>query len=121
MPLALDPLTVKKAYVDINDSQQLHYRHVTLKDSSSGVILFLHKSASSSSSWEKLMLHYADQGFSCYAPDMPGFDNTNDDPDVPLTLAPALPMLASKGIKVVANAGCIATIRRFRRFMLSRG
>ena len=26
-------------------------------------------------------------------------DNTNDDPDVPLVLAPALPVLASKGIK----------------------
>ena len=36
-------------------------------------------------------------------------DNTNDDLDVPLVLAPALPVLASKGIKVAANAGCVAT------------
>jgi pimeloyl-ACP methyl ester carboxylesterase len=69
----MSPLSVKKAYIDINDSQQLHYRHVVPQDNSSGVILFLHKSASSSSSWEKLMLHYASQGFSCYALDMPGF------------------------------------------------
>jgi len=69
---------VKKAYVDINDSQQLHYRYVAPKDCDSGVIVFLHKSASSSSSWEKLMLHYAGQGFSCYALDMPGFGGSFD-------------------------------------------
>lgn len=69
----MDPLSVKKAYININDSQQLHYRHVAPKDCHLGIILFLHKSASSSSSYEKLMLHYAGEGFSCYAPDMPGF------------------------------------------------
>jgi hypothetical protein len=41
-------------------------------------------------------------------------DNTNDDPDVPLALAPALPVLASKGIKVAANAGYIATKALFK-------
>jgi pimeloyl-ACP methyl ester carboxylesterase len=74
----MSPLSVKKAYIDINNSQQLHYRHVVPQDNSSGVIIFLHKSASSSSSWEKLMLHYASQGFSCYAPDMPGFGASFD-------------------------------------------
>jgi pimeloyl-ACP methyl ester carboxylesterase len=71
-------LSIKKAYVDISESQQLHYRHVVPKDCSSGVIVFLHKSASSSSSWEKLMLHYASKDFSCYALDMPGFGESFD-------------------------------------------
>lgn len=71
-------LSVKKAYVDINESQQLHYRHVTPKDYEAGVIVLLHKSASSSRSYEKLMLHYAGEGFSCYALDMPGFGGSFD-------------------------------------------
>ncbi|CZT20640.1 uncharacterized protein RCC_06498 [Ramularia collo-cygni] len=71
-------LSIKRAYIDINDSQQLHYRHVVPEDCGSGVIVFLHKSASSSSSYEKLMLHYASEGFSCYALDMPGFGGSFD-------------------------------------------
>jgi pimeloyl-ACP methyl ester carboxylesterase len=74
----MDSFLVKKAYIDISESQQLHYRHIVPKDGSSGVIVFLHKSASSSSSWEKLMLCYASKGFSCYAPDMPGFGESFD-------------------------------------------
>lgn len=70
--------TVKKGYIDISNSQQLHYRHVVPKDCTPGVIVFLHKSASSSRSWEKLMLHYASEGFACYALDMPGFGGSFD-------------------------------------------
>ncbi|KAK5173985.1 uncharacterized protein LTR77_001064 [Saxophila tyrrhenica] len=73
-------LIVKKAYIDVSSTnQQLHYRYVlptsTSKDST---IVFLHKSASSSVSWERLMCHYAAEGFSCYAPDMPGFGMSFD-------------------------------------------
>ena len=72
------PSFVKKAYVDINETQQLHYRHVAPETCKAGVIVFLHKSASSSRSYEKLMLHYAGEGFSCYALDMPGFGGSFD-------------------------------------------
>jgi pimeloyl-ACP methyl ester carboxylesterase len=71
-------LYVKKAYVDINESQQLHYRHVVPTDGNVGVIVFLHKSASSSSSYKQLMLHYACHGYSSYALDMPGFGGSFD-------------------------------------------
>ncbi|KAK4898175.1 hypothetical protein LTR27_004182 [Elasticomyces elasticus] len=70
---------IKKAYVDLPLDQQLHYRYV-LPSSPHGskVIVFLHKSASSSVSYEQLMLLYTKQGYSCYAPDMPGFGNSFD-------------------------------------------
>jgi pimeloyl-ACP methyl ester carboxylesterase len=38
--------------------------------------LLLHKSASSSASYDSLMPRYAAQGFACYAPDMPGFGSS---------------------------------------------
>lgn len=71
-------LFVRKGYVDISESQQLHYRHVVPNDRETDIIVFLHKSASSSRSYEKLMLHYAGEGFSCYALDMPGFGGSFD-------------------------------------------
>jgi pimeloyl-ACP methyl ester carboxylesterase len=74
----MSTLSIKKAYVDVSESQQLHYRHAIPKNRESGTIVFLHKSASSSESYEKLMLHYASHGFSCYAPDMPGFGESFD-------------------------------------------
>ena len=74
----MGPLSVKKGYVDTSESQQLHYRYVVPKETKSGAIVFLHKSASSSKSYEKLMLHYASKGFSCYALDMPGFGESFD-------------------------------------------
>jgi pimeloyl-ACP methyl ester carboxylesterase len=74
-------LWVKKAYLELPLNQQLHYRYITQADSESPVIVFLHKSASSSASYERLMLHYAGEGFSCYAPDMPGFGGSFDPTD----------------------------------------
>ncbi|KAK5107733.1 hypothetical protein LTR62_000709 [Meristemomyces frigidus] len=72
-------LSIRKAYVDVFDDQQLHYRYfVSSEKRNNSTIVFLHKSASSSVSFERLMLHYANQGFSCYALDMPGFGNSFD-------------------------------------------
>ncbi|KAK5123605.1 hypothetical protein LTR85_002643 [Meristemomyces frigidus] len=71
--------TVKKAYIDLPSGQQIHYRYVLPTSSAkSQPIIYLHKSASSSVSFEKLMSHYAVQGFAGYAPDMPGFGQSFD-------------------------------------------
>jgi pimeloyl-ACP methyl ester carboxylesterase len=74
-----DPI-IKKAYVDTSHGQ-IHYRYVhtsTPRSSDTSTIVFLHKSASSSASYELLMRHYAARGFTCYAPDMPGFGGSFD-------------------------------------------
>jgi pimeloyl-ACP methyl ester carboxylesterase len=75
------PLTkISKAYADTSYGQ-IHYRYaLPPKDvqQNSISLIFLHKSASSSASYESLMLLYAAKGYSCYAPDMPGFGGTFD-------------------------------------------
>jgi pimeloyl-ACP methyl ester carboxylesterase len=75
---------LKKAYADLPIGQQIHYRYaLPTTPSDKPPIVYLHKSASSSASFEKLLLHYAEQGHAGYAPDMPGFgqsfDPTEDD------------------------------------------
>jgi pimeloyl-ACP methyl ester carboxylesterase len=73
---------VKKAYVDTSHGQ-IHYRYALPEgDSLRGSIVFLHKSASSSASYERLMKHYSLQGYACYAPDMPGFGGSFDPSDI---------------------------------------
>lgn len=72
-------LNVKKGYVDSDHHQQLHYRYVIpVTDRRNDAIVFMHKSASSSVSFEPLMLHYAHEGFASYAIDMPGFGGSFD-------------------------------------------
>jgi pimeloyl-ACP methyl ester carboxylesterase len=73
---------VKKAYIDTSHGQ-IHYRYALPdRDSSPDSILFLHKSASSSASYEILMKYYSLQGYACYAPDMPGFGGSFDPSEV---------------------------------------
>ncbi|KAF2769754.1 alpha/beta-hydrolase [Teratosphaeria nubilosa] len=70
---------VKKAYADLRSGQQIHYRYVLPSTSAQDIpIVYLHKSASSSASYVKLMSHYAKQGYAGYAPDMPGFGQSFD-------------------------------------------
>ncbi|KAF2808491.1 uncharacterized protein BDZ99DRAFT_464360 [Mytilinidion resinicola] len=40
--------------------------------------ILLHKSASSSAYYDRLIAHYSARGHPCYAPDMPGFGNSFD-------------------------------------------
>lgn len=75
---------IKKAYVDL-PLGQIHYRYA-IPESTSGEkptpIVFLHQSASSSSSMEYIMKPYIAKGHACYAPDMPGFGGSfNPDPE----------------------------------------
>lgn len=66
---------ISKAYADTTYGQ-IHYRFalppagVACK---TNTIIFLHKSASSSASYDSLMRIYSMKGYKCYAPDMPGF------------------------------------------------
>ncbi|KAF2029465.1 alpha/beta-hydrolase [Setomelanomma holmii] len=58
---------------------QIHYRHaVPAPTSGLPPLLLLHKSASSSASMTKLMLHFSSLGYRCYAPDMPDFGSSFD-------------------------------------------
>ncbi|KAF1815652.1 alpha/beta-hydrolase [Eremomyces bilateralis CBS 781.70] len=71
---------LKKGYVDTSHGQ-IHYRYIfpsTQTTIQKEPIIFLHKSASSSASYELLMQYYASQGYACYAPDMPGFGGSFD-------------------------------------------
>lgn len=71
-------MQIQKAYTT-TPYGQLHYRHVQSSTSSHlPVLVFLHKSASSSASMVKLMSHFSSLGYSCYAPDMPGFGSSFD-------------------------------------------
>jgi pimeloyl-ACP methyl ester carboxylesterase len=73
-------IAVTKAYAKTSFGQ-IHYRFVLPPPNTPQVatpLLFLHKSASSSASYESLMLLYAAQGYRCYAPDMPGFGGSFD-------------------------------------------
>jgi pimeloyl-ACP methyl ester carboxylesterase len=71
---------IKKAYVDTQYAQ-IHYRYsIPTKNTTkkSTPIIFLHKSASSSASYESLIRLYSSLGYTCYAPDMPGFSSSFD-------------------------------------------
>lgn len=75
----MSSLIVKKGYVDSGNQQQLHYRYITpVAGRKDNAIIFMHKSASSSVSFEPLMLHYAHEGYASYAIDMPGFGGSFD-------------------------------------------
>ncbi|KAH9885729.1 Alpha/Beta hydrolase protein [Xylariomycetidae sp. FL2044] len=67
---------IKKAYAD-SPYGQVHYLFIP-GSPEKDVLIFLHKSASSSVSYEKLMNHYGSLGHPCYAPDMPGFGGSFD-------------------------------------------
>lgn len=71
-------MQILKAYTTTPQGQ-LHYRHA-VPSPSSGLppLIFLHKSASSSISMTKLMLHFSSLGYPCYALDMPGFGSSFD-------------------------------------------
>jgi pimeloyl-ACP methyl ester carboxylesterase len=72
-----------KAYADTSFGQ-IHYRYVLPPngvDHKPTPLLFLHKSASSSASYDSLMLLNAANGYVCYAPDMPGFGGSFDPSD----------------------------------------
>jgi pimeloyl-ACP methyl ester carboxylesterase len=73
-------LVIRKAYVEVLPGKQIHYRYVLPAEGTAQriPIVYLHKSASSSVSYEKLMLHYAALGYPSYAPDMPGFGGSFD-------------------------------------------
>lgn len=73
----MSPAPIKKAYVDIPEGQ-LHYRYAIPTSATKIPIVFLHKSASSSISYEKLINHFSALGYPCYAPDMPGFGASFD-------------------------------------------
>ena len=70
---------IKKAYAD-TPFGQIHYRYVIPANPKPQPLIFLHKSASSSASMEKLMTIFssAPRNYSCYAPDMPGFGASFD-------------------------------------------
>jgi pimeloyl-ACP methyl ester carboxylesterase len=79
----MQPIIISKAYADTAYGQ-IHYRFVLPPQNvqrNATSLLFLHKSASSSVSYESLMLLYAAKGYSCYAPDMPGFGGSFDPTD----------------------------------------
>ncbi|KAJ9142935.1 Alpha/beta-hydrolase [Pleurostoma richardsiae] len=70
--------SIKKAYVDTPHGQ-LHYHYALPRDRPPlDVLVFLHKSASSSKSYVKLIEHFHAEGYACYAPDMPGFGSSFD-------------------------------------------
>lgn len=73
-------IPIRKAYLDTKYGQ-LHYRYTVASDGARDIIVFLHQSATSSASLVKLMNHYSSQGYTCYAPDMPGFGQSDDPPD----------------------------------------
>jgi pimeloyl-ACP methyl ester carboxylesterase len=75
----MTPAPIKKAYIDVPEGQ-IHYRYAIPAASAPSKIpiVFLHKSASSSISYVKLIDHFSALGYICYAPDMPGFGNSFD-------------------------------------------
>jgi len=78
---------IKKGYADTSYGQ-IHYRYVlplpeTIKKQIP--LLLLHKSASSSACYESLMIVFASQGYTCYAPDMPGFGSSFDPTPILIT------------------------------------
>lgn len=76
----MPPTAISKAYADTAHGQ-IHYRFALPPDGvpqKTNPIIFLHKSASSSASYESLMQIYSVKGYDCYAPDMPGFGGSFD-------------------------------------------
>ncbi|ETS84137.1 hypothetical protein PFICI_02162 [Pestalotiopsis fici W106-1] len=88
MPL----INIRKAYAD-SSYGQVHYRYALPSVVTGDALVFLHKSASSSVSYTKLIQHYCGKGHTCYALDMPGFGGSFD-PD-PATIEEIL----SKGTR----------------------
>jgi pimeloyl-ACP methyl ester carboxylesterase len=83
----MPPIAISKAYADTSYGQ-IHYRFTLPPKNTqqnSTFLLFLHKSASSSVSYDSLMLLYAAKGYYCYAPDMPGFGGSFDPSDDAIT------------------------------------
>jgi pimeloyl-ACP methyl ester carboxylesterase len=78
--------TIKKAYADTPPGQ-IHYRRTTKPAPKPLPILFLHMSASSSASCENIMHHFSGLGYTCFAPDMPGFGQSFDPDHTPESLA----------------------------------
>ncbi|KAH6662364.1 Alpha/Beta hydrolase protein [Halenospora varia] len=73
-------VSIKKAYFD-TPSGQIHYRYIVpAPDTSKREMpcVFLHMSATSSQHYEKMLVLYAERGYSVWAPDMPGFGNSYD-------------------------------------------
>ncbi len=72
-------MAMKKAYAD-TPYGQVHYRHGSPASDADihATVLLLHKSASSSASFAKIASSLIAQGFTCYAPDMPGFGASFD-------------------------------------------
>lgn len=75
-------VSIKKAYYDAPHGQ-VHYRYAI--GSHGGhiktPIVFLHMACSSSGCFEALMGQFAALGHDCYAPDMPGFGYSDDEPE----------------------------------------
>ncbi|KAI1850374.1 hypothetical protein JX265_002272 [Neoarthrinium moseri] len=88
----MESLSIKKAYVD-SEYGQVHYRYAVPPQVTRDTLVFLHKSASSSISYTKLIQHYSSAGHSCYAPDMPGFGGSFDPPP------PAIDIISTKGTR----------------------
>lgn len=72
-------VVIKKAYADTPHGQ-IHYRYALPGSTREGgkTVVMLHKSASSSASYEALMSQLVAMGHRCYAPDMPGFGGSFD-------------------------------------------
>jgi pimeloyl-ACP methyl ester carboxylesterase len=68
---------VKKAYVDLPEGQ-IHYRYTPSTGMTKEPIIFLHKSASSSASYEVFQKHYSSLGYPTYSADLPGFGSSFD-------------------------------------------
>lgn len=106
-------ITIRKAYADtLNGLVQLHYRYAfPPPDTPTKLypILFFHKSASSSASYESLMLRYASVGYKCFAPDMPGFGSSWDpsDHDVARIEAEGTAWYASVFMEAFQNIGIV--------------
>ncbi|KAM0816011.1 hypothetical protein AB5N19_01812 [Seiridium cardinale] len=73
----MSPTMMKKAYADSLHGQ-IHYRYAIPDRKTGDTLIFLHKSASSSLSYTKIIEHYSSLGHPCYAPDMPGFGASFD-------------------------------------------
>ncbi|KFA79091.1 hypothetical protein S40288_07035 [Stachybotrys chartarum IBT 40288] len=74
------PNAVIKAYAD-TPLGQLHYCHSHPRNPNGLPILLLHMSASSSKCFHSMMPALSALGYSCFAPDMPGFGSSFD-PDM---------------------------------------
>ncbi|KAK8023665.1 hypothetical protein PG993_011731 [Apiospora rasikravindrae] len=104
-------LAIRKAYADTRHGQ-VHYRYALPSSPVAPpreVLVFLHKSASSSASYEKLMTHYATRGHPCFAPDMPGFGGSFDpSPE-------AIKQIETKGMRWYVNL----VVGIFKQFLAS--